>query len=109
MPEESVLAQMATDPPNVAKLVREFLSAQTLTVLPQNMFGDAVSQFIDKDDKHAMENFVEESMLDQQQNLMQQGGDEDDDEALLQAMEDFKLRMEHAFAAGKVKTTNVSH
>lgn len=42
LPEESVMAQMSIDTVKVEKLVQEFLNAQSLTILPQNSFGDAV-------------------------------------------------------------------
>jgi double-strand break repair protein MRE11 len=60
----------ALDTVRVEQLVRDFLAAQSLTILPQNSFGDAVSQFVDKDDKHAMEMFVNESLENQAQHLL---------------------------------------
>lgn len=39
----------------VEKLVQGFLESQTLNVLPQNGLGDAIGQFVEKDDKHAVE------------------------------------------------------
>ncbi|BAE59013.1 unnamed protein product [Aspergillus oryzae RIB40] len=54
--DATAVSQLSTlDTVKVEQLVREFLSAQSLSILPQNSFGDAVAQFIDKDDKHAME------------------------------------------------------
>lgn len=101
MPEESVMAQMSIDSVKVEKLVREFLTAQSLTILPQNSFGDAVSQFVNKDDKHAMEMFVNESLSTQIGNLLQQdGGDEDD---MVTAMEDYKAKLEELFAQGHLR------
>ena len=64
-PDDQVLADLSIDSIKVDKLVKEFLTAQTLTILPQNSFGDAVSQFVDKDDKHAMEIFVKQSLTTQ--------------------------------------------
>lgn len=101
LPEESILAQLSIDSVKVEKLVREFLTAQSLTILPQNSFGDAVSQFVDKDDKHAMEMFVNDSLLDQIKHLMDiDHADEDD---ILSAMDQHKSKLEELFAAGHLK------
>lgn len=98
MPEESMLASLAIDSVKVDKLVREFLAAQSLTILPQNSFGDAVSQFIDKDDKHAMELFVTENLSKQVEQLMQM--DKLDEDNIRNAMEDGKSHLEELFASG---------
>ena len=103
MPEESVMAQLAMDSVKVEKLVREFLMAQSLTILPQNSFGDAVSQFVDKDDRHAMELFVNESLGNQFKHLMD--ADRIDDEDILNAMDQCKSKLEELFAAGHLKRT----
>lgn len=103
LPEESILAQMSIDSVKVEKLVREFLTAQSLTILPQNSFGDAVSQFVDKDDKHAMEMFVSESLMDQIKHLMEV--DQMDEEEILNAMDQHKSKLEELFAAGHLKKT----
>lgn len=102
LPEDSVLAQLALDNVKVEKLVREFLTAQSLTILPQNSFGDAVAQFVDKDDKHAMEMFVNESLANQIKHLMDVDDDADEDE-LTSAMDRYKSRLEELFAAGHLK------
>lgn len=100
LPEESILAQMSIDSVKVEKLVREFLTAQSLTILPQNSFGDAVSQFVDKDDKHAMEMFVNDSLIDQVKHLMDI---EDADDDIQNAMDQHKSKLEELFAAGRLK------
>ena len=98
MPEESMLASLGIDSVKVDKLVREFLAAQSLTILPQNSFGDAVSQFIDKDDKHAMEAFVTENLSKQVEQLMQM--DKLDEDNIRDAMEEGKSHLEELFASG---------
>ncbi|KAL8830699.1 MAG: hypothetical protein Q9191_001281 [Dirinaria sp. TL-2023a] len=103
LPEDSVLSQLSIDTVKVEKVVREYLTRQSLTILPQNSFGDAVSQFVDKDDKHAMEMFVSESLEDQVKHLLNVDG-ADDDEGLAQAMDTFKAKVEEAFAAGRHRT-----
>lgn len=61
----------------VNKLVADFLAAQSLIILPQYQFGDAVNQYIDKDDKHAMEIFVDDTLSTQMKSLMAMHHDED--------------------------------
>lgn len=103
MPEESVMAQLTLDTVKVEKLVREFLTAQSLTILPQNTFGDAVSQFVDKDDKHAMEVFVNESLSIQMKHLL--GNESVEDEDIAEAMGLYKTKMEEMFTTGHFKRT----
>lgn len=100
MPEESVLASMTIDNVKVEKLVREFLTAQSLRILPQAPFGDAVSQFVDKDDKHAMEIFVNDSLAGQIKQMMDL---DDEEEDLDSAMERYRAKAEEAFKAGTLK------
>jgi double-strand break repair protein MRE11 len=101
MPEESVMAEMQASTVKVDRLVKEFLTAQTLTILPQNSFGDAVTQFVDKDDKMAMDNFVRESLSDQVKHLMAVSGVQEDD--LTTTMDQRKAQLESLFASGKAK------
>ncbi len=98
LPEESTLASLAIDSVKVEKLVREFLSAQSLSIFPQNSFGDAVSQFVDKDDKHAMGDFVKENLEKLVNELMQM--DKLDEENMREAMEGNKSHLEELFASG---------
>ncbi|KAH7414231.1 Mre11 DNA-binding presumed domain-containing protein [Phaeosphaeria sp. MPI-PUGE-AT-0046c] len=107
MPDASVLEQFTAGTIKVDKLVKEYLSAQTLTILPQNSFGDAVSQFVDKDDRNAMLDFVKESLEDQFNHLLSVStglGDDTEEmgdlgDKVLQHKED----METLFDAGKLK------
>lgn len=101
LPDESTLAQLTPDTVKVDKLVREFLSAQSLSILPQNSFGDAVAQFVDKDDKHAMEMFVNESLQTQLKHLM--SANEVDDDEIPNEMEQFKSQLESMWASGQMK------
>ncbi|TIA53536.1 DNA repair exonuclease [Aureobasidium pullulans] len=102
MPEEAVLQQLTLDTVKVEKLVKEFLTAQSLTILPQNSFGDAVSQFVDKDDKHAMEAFVNESLASQLKHLLS-GEVSIEDEDMQEAMETYKTQREELFSKGMLK------
>jgi double-strand break repair protein MRE11 len=83
-----------------------------LSILPQNSFGDAVAQFIDKDDKHAMEMFVNESLESQVKHLLALDREDDgmDDEeqeqsSLVTAMEKYRGQMENMFSKGVKKRT----
>lgn len=105
--EKEIMARMNQDDIQVSKLVREFLEAQSLTILPQNYFGDAVNQFVDKDDRHAMEMFVNDSLANQIKTLvkMQEDGDAeiDGDEDLMAQIQDIRQGIERDFAEGLVK------
>ena len=103
LPEESILAQMNNDQVKVEKLVKEFLTAQSLTILPQNTFGDAVNQFVDKDDKHAMEMFVNESLTTQIKALL--AIEDLDEENIHSFIDEHKAKLEELFAAGHIKRT----
>ncbi|KAL3455842.1 Mre11 DNA-binding presumed domain-containing protein [Aspergillus heterothallicus] len=111
-PDEASISHLATlDTMKVEQLVREFLAAQSLSILPQNSFGDAVSQFIDKDDKHAMEMFVNESLEGQIKHLLSLDRDDSDAEdegtqsSLHKAMEKYRTQMEDMFSKGVKKRT----
>ena len=103
LPDEAVLAELAAagETIEVKELVREFLEAQSLTILPQNSFGDAVTQFVDKDDKHAMEMFVNESLANQLKYLME--ANDIDEDGLANAMEEERTRLEDMFRSGQLK------
>ena len=99
MPEADVLASLELNNFKVDKLVQEFLTAQSLKILPKAPFGDAVHQFVDKDDKHAMESFVDESLALQVKEML--ALDEDPNEGDLQPiMEILRQKQEEQFAAG---------
>jgi double-strand break repair protein MRE11 len=109
MPEPSVLEQITLDSVKVDKLVREFLTAQSLTILPQNSFSDAVGQFVDKDDRHAVEEFLSYS-LEQQVDSLLKGGEDDDSDSdnhdelkMAERIENIRLRLEDAHAKGERK------
>ncbi|KIW12841.1 DNA repair protein (mre11) [Exophiala spinifera] len=98
------------DSVKVEQLVHEFLDAQSLTILPQNQFGDVVSQYIAKDDKHAMELFVNDSLATQIRSLVKiqteanENADEDD---LAEQIKEQRARMEQLFTEGLLKSSTV--
>ncbi|OTB03548.1 hypothetical protein M426DRAFT_321705 [Hypoxylon sp. CI-4A] len=86
----------------VDKLVEEFLSAQaqSLKILPQAPFGDAVNQFVDKDDKHAMEYFLANSLSEQVRQML---AIQEPPEDLDPVMKGIKENIEKAFVKGHFK------
>lgn len=106
MPDENVMAEITLSTVGVDKLVKEFLTAQSLTILPQNSFGDAVSQFVNKDDKHAMEQFVNESLKNQLKHLMETN--EVEESEIVNEMEQYRSQLEDLFASGQLKKARKS-
>ncbi|KAI8961089.1 DNA repair exonuclease [Daldinia sp. FL1419] len=105
LPEGLLATLEDIDDIKVDKLVEEFLSAQaqSLKILPQAPFGDAVNQFVDKDDKHAMEAFVSESLSEQvRQMLLLEGADLDNVDDV---MAKIKQDSEKAYITGNRKQT----
>jgi double-strand break repair protein MRE11 len=81
-------------------LVQEFLAAQSLKILPQAPFGDAVNQFVNKDDKHAMETFVSDSLAGQVKQMLDLDSEEED---LDSAMERYRSKLEQQFKSGDLR------
>jgi len=84
----------------IDELVNDFLTAQSLTILPQGLFGDAVQQFVQKDDKHAMEEFITETMGNQVEHLVKNDGNMDDENAMAEMMEQLKNKFDQNFENG---------
>ncbi|KAK8129816.1 DNA repair protein rad32 [Apiospora kogelbergensis] len=101
---EEALAEMGPNAIEVDRLVKEYFKKQTLKILPQAPFNDAVSQFVDKQDKHVMEQFVDDQLTTQVKQLMSLGDDDEDDEAILDIMKKVKVREEEQFKAGEMKS-----
>lgn len=106
LPDAEIMAQFTLDSVKVDKLVREFLTAQSLTILPQNQFSESVGQFVDKDDKTAMSEFVEGSLEGQLKQLLAAGGDDTDEQLILELMEKYKEQQEEAYSRGEIKRKN---
>ncbi|KAF2739867.1 DNA repair exonuclease [Polyplosphaeria fusca] len=108
IPDEAILDQLANENVKIDDFVKEFFAVQALTILPQNLFGDAVAQFVHKDDKQAMQICVDESLDTQRENLLKSSGDdeeEDELESLTATMTAFRTQQEDLFAKGKLKKT----
>jgi double-strand break repair protein MRE11 len=91
----------------VEKLVHDFLTVQSLKILPQASFGDAVTQFVDKQDKYAMDTFVDENLTVQVKQLMLANADSDDDELEVN-MDRIRTQQEELFKAGVLKRKSKS-
>jgi double-strand break repair protein MRE11 len=102
LPDASVLASMSIDTVKIDRLVREYFTAQPLKILPQAPFVDAVSQFVEKDDKHAMEMFVMDSLTGQVKQLLEL---DDDEEDLDSVMDRIREKQEEGFLSGAIKRT----
>jgi double-strand break repair protein MRE11 len=98
MPEDSVMEQLSLDSIKVEKLVREFLAAQSLGILPQNSFGTAVGDFVDKDDKYSMESYVSMSLVESIKEMLAKDGVDDDN--MDEAMAETKSKFEQLHAEG---------
>lgn len=72
----------------VQALVEEFLKKEGLNLLQENGLGDAVSQFVDKDDKTAVKAFVDGSLALQLQNMLNLGVANEAD--ILRAMDNLR-------------------
>jgi len=103
MPDAETMKELTLDNVKVDQLVEEFLTAQSLTILPQNQFSDSVGQFVNKDDKNAMLDFIEQSLGDQLKQLLAEGGDDVDEEETFELMEKIKLAREEAYSKGELK------
>ncbi|KAK9236846.1 Mre11 DNA-binding presumed domain-containing protein [Lipomyces kononenkoae] len=68
-----VVDSVGLDHIKVQSLVEEFLKQQTLDVLPATGMNDAISQYVDKDDKQAIKTFVDETLEKQMKRLLNLG------------------------------------
>jgi double-strand break repair protein MRE11 len=104
MPVESSNDNESANMIKVDQLVREYLAAQTLTILPQNRLGDAVVQYVDKDDKHALEETILDSLGSQVSQLLGREEEEEDknfdEETVAEMMENIRAQLEERFDAG---------
>jgi double-strand break repair protein MRE11 len=106
--DEEIMAKFqGLETVKVDELVKEFLQKQSLTILPPNVFGDAVHQYVVKDDRHAVEAFVNQSLADQIKHLVRLQEDandeEEDDDDLATQIEEQRAKMEEMFAKGELK------
>ncbi|KAH8677611.1 Metallo-dependent phosphatase-like protein [Xylariales sp. PMI_506] len=99
LPDE-VMQKMEQEGFRVDKLVNEFLARQSLKILPQAPFGEAVDQYVSKDDKHAMEQFVSDCLAGQVKQMLSLDNENEDIE---NEMAKYKAKLEQQFKAGKFR------
>ncbi|KAK0668737.1 putative double-strand break repair protein mus-23 [Cercophora samala] len=92
----------SVDTIKVDTLVQEYFAQQSLKILPQAPFGDAVNQFVNKDDKHAVEMFLLESLSTQVKGLLQLDDEKVTDDLEAQ-IEEYRKVMEKDFVIGQHK------
>lgn len=63
--ERADLADVGLTGLKVSALVQQYLSKQSLQCLPENELGDAVAQYVEKDDKDAVKDFVTDHLKSQ--------------------------------------------
>ncbi|PBP20731.1 DNA repair protein [Diplocarpon rosae] len=97
LPDAETLAAISNDSIKVGKIVHEFLAAQSLKILPQEPLGDAITQFVKNDDKHAMDTFVVDSLATGVRTLLELGNEEED---LDEAMESLRDKHNAEFKSG---------
>lgn len=102
MPDDEVLASMSIDNVKIDKLVHEFLEAQSLKILPQAQFDEAVTEFVIKNEIHAIDVFVADSLSEQVKELLKLDQDADEED-IAEAMEARKAVMEDLFNKGNLK------
>lgn len=98
---ENLEENLSLDTVKVEALVQEFLAAQSLKILPQAPFGDAVNQFVNKDDKHAMELFVKESLSGQMKEMLLMDSDDEDHQDYEAIWDKYRADQNERYAKGE--------
>ena len=110
MPDEEAMSKDDSESVRVEKIVQQFLTAQSLTVLPSNNFSDAVVQFVDKDDRAAMTDFVDSSLKHLVTQVVEDRDPDDpdqdiDDEQMAEGWARGQEQLEEAFRRGEIRRT----
>ena len=110
--DAEIMARMDSETVQVEQLVKQFLAAQSLTIFPQNGFGKAVTDYVDKDDHTALATFVNEALAKQVGELGKPGsGDDEPDEDhegedLMERIQEIKELIESQFGTEISKVRN---
>ncbi|EPS35139.1 hypothetical protein H072_11560 [Dactylellina haptotyla CBS 200.50] len=101
---ESILAQFGGKVENirVESFVKEYLTAQSLNILPQNALGNAVGRYIDKGDSHAVEQFLKDSLDTQFKKVLEYNVTDVD--GIREAMTLEKSKLEELYEKGDFKS-----
>ncbi|KAK7206668.1 double-strand break repair protein mus-23 [Myxozyma melibiosi] len=76
--EVDVIAAVELEGLRVQDLVQDFLKQHTLAVLPSAGLDDSIGQYVDKNDRHAIKTFVDETIEEQVKRLMNLGDVDED-------------------------------
>ncbi|XXG97766.1 hypothetical protein Hte_004077 [Hypoxylon texense] len=106
--EELLATLEGMDSIQVGKLVKEYLSAQaqSLKIFAQEPFGHAVNQFVDKDDKHAVEDFVSQSLSEQVKQMLSLENQDGDSEEIMKKIKEVQQQQFHK---GEWKLERLKH
>lgn len=105
MPDEAALEESGVETVKIGDLVHEYLGAQTMTILPRNLFTDAVTQFVDKGDKKAIDLFIGDTIKVSVNDLFQEDtSNADNDDTIFEAaMHKIRLEQEKRFQDGELR------
>ncbi|KAF3185756.1 meiotic recombination [Orbilia oligospora] len=100
---ESILAQYGGKVENirVENFVKEYLTSKSLNILPHNGLGNAVGQYIDKGDSHAVEEFLKDSLDTQFKKVLEYNVTDAD--GIREAMTIEKSKLEELYEKGDFK------
>jgi double-strand break repair protein MRE11 len=107
--DEEIMARMALDNIRVEQLVKEFLAAQSLKILPQQPFGNAVNDYVEKDDRGALDDFVATSLTKQISELgkfRDEVDDSDEGDDIVAQIQQVKDEIEKQYATQLDKVRN---
>ncbi|KAK6542803.1 meiotic recombination, variant 2 [Orbilia ellipsospora] len=85
----------------VENFVKEYLTEQSLNILPQNALGNAVGRYIDKGDSHAVEQFLKDSLDTQFKKVLEYNVSDVD--GIREAMTIEKSKLEELYEKGDFK------
>lgn len=91
----------------VKNLVKEYLAVQALKIMPRAPFAEAVVDYVEKDDKHAIQQFIQTSLDDQFKTMVRITGSDERDEGaesidkLNEQMEELRQLREKEYSEGK--------
>ncbi|KAJ3149384.1 Double-strand break repair protein mre11a [Geranomyces variabilis] len=90
----------------VEDLVRDYLSAQNLDILPENELGQAVKLFVEKEDRDAIKDFIDETIKRNDTSISMDVPVEDDDKFKEQIAKSKKQRAVEFDAEMEVRKKN---
>ncbi|KAK9413484.1 putative Metallo-dependent phosphatase-like protein [Seiridium unicorne] len=85
----------------VDELVGQFLEHQSLKILPQAPFIDAVNQYVKHDDKRAMDEFVRDTLTGQVKQMLTLGNNDEDE--IHSVMAEYQAKLDQQFKQGLLK------